>query len=217
MRTIVLMCALAAVGGLFLSGCSTAPKSEAKRTNLETEAQAAIQVAKTADPGMQKFFDTAAGYAVFPSIGKAAWVVGGAYGKGMLYEHGQPVGYCDMTQASVGLAWGGQAFTEIIFFETTEALNKFKAGQLALAAQASAVAVTAGASANANYSNGVLVFTRGEKGLMVEASVGGQKFTYQPLGAVPPTASSPGTASTSSSAGTATVTTPTSATTRTPQ
>ncbi len=217
MRTIVWMCALAAVAGLFLSGCSTAPKSEAKRENLGTEAQSAISVAKNADPGMQKFFDTAAGYAVFPNVGKAAWIVGGAYGKGVLYEKGQPVGYCDMTQASVGFAWGGQAYTEIIFFETPEALNKFKAGQLALAAQASAVAVTAGASANAKYADGVLVFTRGLKGVMVEASVGGQKFNYQPLGTVPPTAASPGPGSTTSPLGTATVTTPTSATTRTPQ
>jgi lipid-binding SYLF domain-containing protein len=217
MRTIVWMCALAAVAGLFLSGCSTAPKSEAKRENLETEAQTAISVAKNADPGLQKFFDTAAGYAVFPNIGKAAWIVGGAYGKGVLYENGQPVGYCDMTQASVGLAWGGQAYTEIIFFETPEALNKFKAGQLTLAAQASAVAVTLGASANAKYANGVLVFTRGLKGVMVEASIGGQKFSYQPLGAVPPTAGAPGPASTTSPAGTATVTTPASATIRTPQ
>ena len=137
MRTIVWACALAAVGGLLLSGCSTAPKSEAKRENLETEAQAAIQTAKNTDPGLQKFFDTAAGYAVFPNVGKAAWVVGGAYGKGILYEHGQPVGYCDMTQATSAWPAGGQAYTEIIFFETPEAVNKFKAGQLALAAQAS--------------------------------------------------------------------------------
>ena len=166
-----------------------------------------------ADPGLQKFFDTAAGYAVFPKIGKAAWVVGGAYGKGILYESGRAAGYCDMTQATVGLAYGGQAYTEIIFFETPEALNKFKAGNLAFAAQASAVAVKSGASANAKYSNGVLIFTRGEAGLMVEASVGGQKFSYQPFGAVPPTAPSPGTASTSQPA----TTTPASATTRTPQ
>jgi lipid-binding SYLF domain-containing protein len=205
MRTIVLMCALVAVGGLFLSGCSTAPKSEAKRQNLETEAQAAIQTAKTADPGMQKFFDTAAGYAVFPSVGKGAWFVGGAYGKGILYEKGQPVGYCDMTQATIGFAWGGQAYTEIIFFETPEALNKFKAGQLALSAQASAVAVTVGAAANAKYAGGVLVFTRGLAGVMVEASVGGQKFAYQPLGAVPPTAKGSGTTTGSSSVGTATL------------
>jgi lipid-binding SYLF domain-containing protein len=217
MRTIVWMCALAAVAGLFLSGCSTAPKSEAKRESLETQAQAAIQVARTTDPGMAKFFDTAAGYAVFPNVGKAAWIVGGAYGKGVLYENGQQTGYCDMTQASVGFAWGGQAYTEIIFFQTPEAVNKFKAGQFTLGAQASAVAVTVGAAANANYSGGVLVFTKGLKGLMVEASVGGQKFNYQPLGAVPPTAGAPAASSASSSAGTATLSTPTSATTRTPE
>jgi lipid-binding SYLF domain-containing protein len=213
MRTIVWACALAAVGVVWLGGCSTAPKSEAKRENLETEVQTAIQTTKNADPGLQKFFDTAAGYAVFPKVGKAAWVVGGAYGKGILYENRQPVGYCDMTQATVGLAYGGQAYTEIIFFETPEALNKFKTGNLAFAAQASAVAVKSGASANAKYANGVLIFTRGEAGLMVEASVGGQKFSYQPFGTVPPTEPSPGTASTSQPA----ATTPASATARTPQ
>ena len=106
MRTIVWACALAAVGGLWLSGCSTTPKSQASRENLETEVQASIQTAKNTDPGLQKFFDTSAGYAVFPKVGKAAWVVGGAYGKGILYERGQPAGYCDLTQATVGLSAG---------------------------------------------------------------------------------------------------------------
>ncbi len=218
MRTFVLMCALVAVGGLFLSGCSTTPKSEAKRENLDSEVQTAITVARNTDPGLQKFFDTAAGYAVFPKVGKGAWIVGGAYGRGELFQGGQKVGYCTLTQATVGLAAGGQEYTEIIFFETPEAVNKFKAGDFTFAAQASAVALRTGASANAKYANNVLVFTVGETGLMVEASVGGQKFNYQPLGAVPPTQPSPGTTSSAtSSAGTATVTKPTSATTKTPE
>jgi lipid-binding SYLF domain-containing protein len=216
MRTIVWVCALAAVGGLLLGGCSTAPKSVAGRENLEAEVQTAIQTAKNTDPGLQKFFDTSAGYAVFPSVGKGAFIAGGAYGRGMLFEKGQPVGYCSLTQATVGLAAGGQAYTEIIFFETPEAVNKFKAGDLTFAAQASAVAVKAGASANAKYADNVLVFTLGEAGLMVEASIGGQKFNFQPLGAVPPTAASPGTTVRSGEAGTATVT-PSSATTKTRQ
>jgi lipid-binding SYLF domain-containing protein len=188
-----------------LSGCSTSPKSEAKRENLETQAQASIDLAKATDPGMAKFFDTSAGYAVFPSIGKGAWIVGGAYGKGILYEHGQPVGYCDMTQASIGFAWGGEAFTEFVFFETPEAVNKFKAGQATLSAQASAVAVKTGAAAKAQFVDGVAVFITGLKGAMVEASVGGQKFSYQPLGAVPPTAKGSGTTTYGSKGGTATV------------
>jgi lipid-binding SYLF domain-containing protein len=205
MRTIVWACALAAVGGLWLSGCSTAPKSQVSRENLDTEVQASIQTARNTDPGLQKFFDTAAGYAVFPKVGKGAWVVGGAYGKGMLYQNGQPAGYCSLTQASIGLSAGGAEYTEIIFFETPEAVNKFKAGQLALSADARAVAVRTGASASANYSNSVAVFTLGQGGLMVDASVGGQKFSYQALGSVPPTASSSGTTTSSSQAGTATV------------
>jgi lipid-binding SYLF domain-containing protein len=210
MRTIVWACALVSVGILLLGGCSTAPKSTAGRENLESEVQNALTVAKNMDPGLQKFFDTAAGYAVFPKVGKGAFVAGGAFGRGILYENGQPVGYCTLTQATVGLAAGGQEFTEIIFFETPDAVNKFKAGDLAFAAQASAVALRSGASANAKYANNVLVFTMGETGLMVEASVGGQKFSYQPFGTVPPTAPSP-TARASEPA----ATTPASATVKT--
>jgi lipid-binding SYLF domain-containing protein len=216
MRTIVWACALAAVGGLWLSGCSTTPKSQVSRENLGTEAQAAIQVARNTDPGLEKFFDTAAGYAVFPKVGKAAWIVGGAYGKGMLYERGQPAGYCTLTQATVGLSAGGAEYTEIIFFETPEAVNRFKTGQFALTADARAVALRTGASATANYSNSVAVFTLGQGGLMVDASVGGQKFGYQAVGTVPTTAQGSGTATGSSDVGTATVQ-KSSATSRTPQ
>lgn len=211
MRTIVWACALMGVGVLWLGGCSTAPKSAAGRTDLDAEVQTAIQVAKNTDPGLQRFFDTAAGYAVFPKVGKGAVGVGGAYGRGELFQNGQRVGYCTLTQATIGLALGGQEYTEIIFFETPDAVNKFKAGDLTFAAQASAVALKSGASANAEYANNVLVFTRGQAGLMVEASIGGQKFNYQPLGAVPPTAPSP-TAQTSEAR-----MTPASATVRTPQ
>jgi len=216
MRTIVWVCALAAAGVILLGGCSTAPKSAVGRENLDTEVQASVQTARNTDPGLQKFFDTASGYAVFPKVGKGAWVVGGAYGRGELFQGGQKAGYCSLTQASVGLAAGGQEYTEIIFFETPEAVNKFKAGDFTFAAQASAVALKSGAAANAKYSDNVLAFTLGQAGLMVEASIGGQKFSYQPLGAVPPTAASPGTTVRSSSAGTATVT-PSSATSTTPQ
>ena len=216
MRTIVWACVLVAVGGLWLSGCSTAPKSQVGRENLETEVQAAIQTARNTDPGLQKFFDTSAGYAVFPSVGKGAFIAGGAYGRGMLFEKGQPVGYCSLSQASIGLSAGGAEYTEIIFFETPEAVNKFKSGELNFSANARAVALRTGAAANANFSDNVLVFTLGQGGLMVDASIGGQKFSYQPLGAVPPTASSPGTSARSSDLGTMTVQ-PSSATTRQPQ
>jgi lipid-binding SYLF domain-containing protein len=216
MRTIVWVGALAAVGGLWLSGCSTAPKSQVSRENLDAEVQTSIQTAKNTDSSLQKFFDTASGYAVFPKVGKGAWVVGGAYGRGMLFQNGQAAGYCSLTQASIGLSAGGAEYTEIIFFETPDAVDKFKAGQFALTAGVRAVALRTGVAANVNYANNVAVFTLGQGGLMVDASVGGQKFSYQGLGSVPPTASSSGTTTSSSQAGTATVQ-KSSAISRTPQ
>jgi lipid-binding SYLF domain-containing protein len=128
---------------------------------------------------------------VFPTVGKGAVGVGGAYGKGVVYQQGEVVGYCDLSQGTVGLQLGGQAYREIIFFEYKEALDWFKTGNFAFSAQASAVAVNEGASADAKYDRGVAVFTMTKGGLMFEASIGGQKFGYQPAvavatGAAPP-------------------------------
>jgi lipid-binding SYLF domain-containing protein len=181
MKTMMWVCTLVAAGAVLLAGCSTAPKSEAGQAQLTSKSENAIQMAKQADPGLQKFFDTAAGYAIFPSVGKGAVGVGGAYGHGELYQGGKLAGYCTLTQASIGLALGGQKYTELIFFESQAALDRFKSGNFAFAAQASAVALKSGVSANAKYSDGVAVFTMGEAGLMYEASVGGQKFNYQPI------------------------------------
>jgi len=181
MKTAVLTCASLALLGLFLSGCSTTPESADDRIAMTAKVQDAIDRARTADSGLAEFFEKSVGYAVFPTVGKGAIGVGGAYGKGQLYENGRLVGYCTLTQATIGLALGGQSYTEFIFFETAEALERFKSGNFAFAAQASAVALKSGAAANAKYENGVAVFTMGEAGLMYEASVGGQKFTYEPI------------------------------------
>jgi lipid-binding SYLF domain-containing protein len=183
MRMMVWACAWAAVGASALTGCSTTPTSGTKQAELTSSSQAAMQQAKKADPGLQTFFDTAAGYAVFPSVGKGAVGVGGAYGRGELYEGGKLVGYCTLTQASIGFALGGQKYTELIFFETKPAVDRFKSGNFAFSAQASAVALKSGVSANAKYADGVAVFTMGEAGLMYEASVGGQKFSFEPVAA----------------------------------
>ena len=160
-------------------GCSTAPESAADRSTLEAEAKATVEQFKTSDPSLSEaFFKNAKGYAVFPTIGKGAIGIGGAYGKGVLFENDTIVGYCDLTQGSIGFQLGGQAYSEIIFFENDQVLNNFKAGTVEFAAQASAVAAAAGAGANAKYDQGVAVFTLSEKGLMYEASIGGQSFDY---------------------------------------
>lgn len=163
-----------------LTGCTTAPRSVEGRAEINAAANSAVSTAQASDPSLATMMRNAAGYAVFPTVGKGAVGVGGAYGKGVLYENGVPVGYCDVSQATIGLQLGGQAYTEIIVFETKQALDKFKTGNFAFDAQASAVALKSGAGANAKYDNGVAVFTMGEKGLMYEASIGGQKFTYTP-------------------------------------
>lgn len=166
---------------LATAGCSTAPKTTVQRSELEGQAAQQIASARANDPTLQPFFENSAGYAVFPSVGKGGLVVGGAYGKGVLYEKGRPVAFCDITQLSVGAQIGGQGYTEFVFFETPSALANFKAGDYTLAAQATAVALKAGAGANAKYSNSVAVFTMDESGLMGEATVAGQRFDVVPL------------------------------------
>jgi lipid-binding SYLF domain-containing protein len=180
MKRIISSCMVVAVAAFLVAGCATAPKTAEGKAELAAKVQTAKESAVKSDPGLQKFFDEAAGYAIFPTVGKGAIGVGGAYGRGELYEGGQVVGYCTLTQASIGLQLGGQAYTEMIFFETQAALDRFKTGNFAFAAQASAVALKSGASANAKYTGGVAVFTMGEAGLMYEASIGGQKFSYEP-------------------------------------
>jgi len=171
------------VTGLFgfvaVAGCATAPPSVQGKANIENDAAVALSKAKTNDPTVVNVFDSAAGYAVFPSVGKGAVGVGGAYGKGVLYEQGNAVGYCDLTQASIGLQLGGQAYTEIIAFQTAPAAEVFKQGNFRFDAQATAVALKSGAGANAKFTDGAAVFTMDEAGLMFEAAVGGQKFSYQ--------------------------------------
>lgn len=145
----------------------------------DAKAQEAIAAFKEKDSSVSRFFDAAAGYVVIPTVGKGGIGIGGARGKGLLYEGGEPTAIVTLTQLTIGFQWGGQAYSEFIFFEDQTALDHFKKGNYELGAQASAVAVTAGASADANYSSGVAIFTQAKGGLMYEASVGGQKFKVE--------------------------------------
>jgi lipid-binding SYLF domain-containing protein len=153
------------------------PKGEAK---VASDTADTISRFKQHDPGLQRFFDEAYGYAVFPTIGKGAIGVGGAYGKGQVFEKGRPVGSSKMVQVTIGFQWGGQAYSELVFFQDKASLERFKSGNLEFSAQASAVAITLGASATADYENGVAVFTMTKGGLMYEASIGGQSFSFEP-------------------------------------
>ena len=170
-----------AIIGICLFSASDLLAQKKKKQDPEEAAQTIAGYKKT-DDGMANWFNTAYGYAVFPSIGKGAVGVGGASGHGVVYKGGAVTGGVRMNQVSIGFQWGGQAFSEVIFFETAEAYNRFVEGKAEFAAQVSAVALTAGVSADAEYRDGVAVFTQAIGGLMYQASVGGQKFKFFPPG-----------------------------------
>lgn len=150
--------------------------------NLETAAQGTIEKFKQTDPDLQVFFDKAYGYAVFPTVGKGAIGIGGAHGTGVVFEQGKVIGRSTLTQLTIGFQFGGQTYSEIVFFEDKKTLDDFKKGNFEFSAQASAVAVKKGASKDADFDNGVAVFTLPKGGLMFEASIGGQKFSFEPKG-----------------------------------
>ncbi len=143
------------------------------------EANKTIKEFKEKDPGMSKFFSSAHGYAVFPGIGKGGLGVGGAAGKGTLFQGGTAVADTKMKQLTIGFQAGGQKYAEVIFFQDAEKYKDFIAGNFEFAAQVSAVALTSGVSADAKYENGILVVTMAIGGLMYEASIGGQKFKVE--------------------------------------
>lgn len=133
------------------------------------------------DPSLKVFFDQAAGYVVFPTVGKGAYIVGVGYGRGWFFEKGKPIGKANVTQLSAGAQIGGQAYSEIIFFRDPEIVDYFKTSQFEVSAQVSAVALNAGVGRSATYIEGVAVFIQPKGGLMVDASVGGQRFGFEPF------------------------------------
>ncbi len=160
-----------------------------------------INVFKTS-PVAKPYFDNAYGYAVFPTIGKGGVGIGGAHGKGQVYRGGKVTGKTSVTQLTIGLQLGGQAFSQIIFFQDKRAYDEFTSGKFEFGAQATAVAITAGATAQAGtggagasatagrgdagkqetgYKGGMAIFTYVKGGLMYEASLGGQKFNFKPI------------------------------------
>ncbi len=150
------------------------------KPELTQDAQNAISEIKKDYPGLTDNLSKAYGYAIFPKITKAGFGVGGAGGKGVVYQGGNITGEATLSQASIGLQAGGQQYSEIIFFETKEAYDNFTNGKLKFDGQASAVALEKGASVDLAYNDGVAVYTKAIGGLMFEASLGGQHFKFKP-------------------------------------
>jgi lipid-binding SYLF domain-containing protein len=151
------------------------------RAQSAEDVQATIKKFEAGDPGMQAWFREAHGYAVFPSVGKGGIGIGGAHGKGLVYERGKLIGKTSLTAVTIGWQLGGQAFSEVIFFKDKTALDDFIRGNFEFDAGVSAVALTAGASRDLAYNKGVAVVTATKGGLMYEATVGGQKFGFEKI------------------------------------
>ena len=149
-----------------------------RRTHADVEATLAR--VEQVDPGVRELLDRAHGYAVFPSVGKAAAVIGGAYGRGEVFERGKLVGYAAVAQLTIGVQLGGDTFSEIVAFESKPVFDRFKQGRTSFAANASAVLVKAGAAAAKGFEKGAAAFVYAEGGMMLEAAIGGQRFFFRP-------------------------------------
>ena len=160
---------------------SSATGQTQKDNKLIEDAKTAKQTLLKTDSSLERFFKESAGFVIFPNVGKGGFIIGGASGNGVVYEKGKAIGMADLKKLNIGLQAGGQAIIEVIFFETTVDLDRFKAGKFEFSAEASAVALKSGIAVNAKYKDGVAVFALPKAGLMADASVGGQKFSYHPF------------------------------------
>jgi lipid-binding SYLF domain-containing protein len=165
---------------VWAAGCSAEPKTESRREALQADGKTTLRSLEATDPGLQNVVENNYAYIVFPDIGKGGFVIGGAYGRGVVYEQGRFVGYASVAEGSVGATAGGQTFSEVIVFNSREAFRRFQSNRLSFGADASAVALRAGAAASAEFRNGTAVFVSNQGGLMVDASVKGQNIAFVP-------------------------------------
>lgn len=166
---VLLVFVLASCGSAKKTGDDLVADAREERTMIENE-----------HPSMAEYFNNSAGYAIFPNVGKGAYIIGGASGNGAVYENGNLVGYADLKQVDVGLQLGGKSFVEVLFFENEQALEDFKDGSYELGANASAVILDKGFSRDLEFQDGVAVVTVPKGGAMAGISVGGQRFSFTP-------------------------------------
>lgn len=164
-----------------LASCHTVPKSDAERSALKVNAAATFAVFVDKDPTLNDLIAESVGYAVFPGIGKGAATIGGAYGRGVLFEGGDAVGWCDISQLTIGIQAGAQIFKELVVFMDEKSLTAFKGNQMVFAADATIVVAEAGAGVAAEFRHGVEVFCIKQAGLMYEAAIGGRKYNFVPM------------------------------------
>jgi len=175
--------ALAVAGCAMIAGCATAPSTKAEKQSLQQQADATLSEMIARDPALRDVTRNALAYAVFPSIGKGGVLVGGAYGKGILYEGGVPTGFVSVEQASIGAQLGGQSFAELLVLRSPEQVAAVKAGNFSAGADLGVVVLSAAASTQTNFNPNASVFVLPRGGLMVDVSVNGQRIKYQSFSA----------------------------------
>jgi lipid-binding SYLF domain-containing protein len=181
LRVAIVFCgAIAALA--HVTGCATAPRTSSEQQSLEARASTTLDEMSAREPALAGMLSSAAGYAVFPDIGKGGALVGGAFGRGVLFQGGQPVGFVKVEQASIGAQLGAQTFAELLVLPDDFAVERLKRGELTLGADVGAVVLTSGAIARAQISDGVQVFVLPRGGLMAELSLSGQRIQYEPRG-----------------------------------
>lgn len=168
--------------GLIVSlfaGCASAPQTRRDERALEAHADAAIASYVARDPSFDDLLARSVGYVVFPEVATGGFIVGGSAGVGVVYERGRPVGYAELRSGSIGLQAGGQTYSEIVVFNSHEALERLMAGNFDLSADLTATAIQSGAAASARFEGGTAVFIEDESGLMAGASLAGESISYQ--------------------------------------
>ncbi len=155
--------------------------SDKNRETLVIDAKYALDELKKINTDVERLANDSFGYVIFPNVGKGAFIAGGAAGNGVVYQGGEQIGWAKLRQVDVGLQIGGEAFREVIFFQTQQDLEEFKSGELEFTSGVSAVAITKGASRSVNFEDGMAVVTMPKGGAMLEVSVGGQKFSYRDM------------------------------------
>jgi lipid-binding SYLF domain-containing protein len=181
---IIVLTALIVLG---TASCSSSPQTPSQRKALVSDADATLETMLARDSDLAPLLDRAAGYAIFPNVGKGGVIVGGAFGRGAVYRGGGAggkdralEGYARVTQGSVGGTIGARAFALLLVFENEADLKRFTNGsELAFGAEATAIAITEGSSATTRFDNGVAVFAMPKGGLMADASLSGQKFSFE--------------------------------------
>ena len=175
--------ALFVAGFAVSAGCATAPSTRAERQSLRQNADATLGEMIAHNPALREVTRGAIAYAVFPSVGKGGMLVGGAYGRGILYEAGSPTGYVSLEQASLGAQLGGQSFSELLVLRRAADVDALKAGRYTVGADLGVVVLSAGAAVHATFDPNASVFVLSRGGLMVDISISGQQLKYQSFSA----------------------------------